>query len=386
MKTRTLLFLSLLSHDALQAEIRTATGVKSMLPGLEVTEYARHISQANDQENFHLSMEQLSKPLGETFVTETLAPWKWNGERNAVARGFLNIEKDGDYAFTTSSFYDRNLLRINGKVVCPPGDGDNTVATISLKAGLVKIESAGFVGGRGESGVTVRWQPPGQAELSPIPQKLLVHADEGKSKAKVQIEHKVVTKKKSTLTPTAKPAAKPATPKAMLSPKRWQVQVLSATYGTGGKDADVTQRVKELVEVKRAFFAVNPPTLGTDPNPYWNKSLHIIYMKDGVRREQWRNENEHVLPESFYGPQDAAELVHWLPASRWRSQKGELQFHASHLVTGPGVVGSPLWEALESNKIRITWSTELKVEYVFDHTWSSFQEVGNGANVHHVMH
>lgn len=384
MKTTSFLCAFVLCHPALQAEAlhaKGAMGAKPLLPGLVVTEYPRHDSQANEKDSFLVPLDQLGKSVGEAFLTKSLSPWKWNTERNAVARGFLKIEADGDYAFTTSSFYDRNLLRIDGKEVCALGDGDNTVATIPLKAGLVKIESAGFVGGRGESGITVRWKPPGQTELSPIPPKLLVHPDDGTVKPKV--EHKVVKKKPA---PAIKAPVKPAAPKAMLSPTRWQVQVLSAIYGTGGKDADVTKRVKELVEVKRAFFAVNPPTLGSDPNPYWNKSLHIVYMKDGVRREQWRNENEHVLPESFYGPQDAAELDRWLPASRWRSQHGELQFHASHSVTGPGVEGSPLWEALGANKLRITWSADRKVEYVFDYTWSSFQEVGNGANVHHVMH
>ena len=44
-----------------------------------------------------------------------------------------------------------------------------------------------------------------------------------------------------------------------------------------------------------------------------------------------------------------------------------------------------MWEALGTNKLRITWSAESKVEFVFDHTWSSFHEVGNGGNVFHVM-
>ncbi|MEQ1750466.1 MAG: hypothetical protein ABL974_13650, partial [Prosthecobacter sp.] len=82
---------------------------------------------------------------------------------------------------------------------------------------------------------------------------------------------------------------------------------------------------------------------------------------------------------------DAPELAKWLPASRWRSEKGELQFHADHTATGYGFEGVPLWEALAGNKLRITWSAERKVEYVFDYTWSSFHEAENAKAVFHVM-
>ena len=180
------------------------------------------------------------------------------------------------------------------------------------------------------------------------------------------------------------PAA-PPTPKATLSPTRWQVQILYAMYGSGDKNADVTLRLKELVEQQKTWFAVTPSTLGIDPIPYWNKSLWIAYMKDGVRREVRRNENEHVLPESFYGPQDAAELAKWLPESRWRAEKGELQFHADHTATGYGFDGLPNWEALGSNKMRITWADGRKAEYFFDYTWSSFREEGNEKAAFHVM-
>jgi hypothetical protein len=101
-----------------------------------------------------------------------------------VARGFLEIETDGDYRFSTSSSDDRNTLLINDKVVCAFGDGDLTVATISLKKGRVRIVSAGFVGGRGGSGIQVRWQPPGQTELSAIPAHLLKHPDDATLPAK----------------------------------------------------------------------------------------------------------------------------------------------------------------------------------------------------------
>jgi hypothetical protein len=191
-----------------------------------------------------------------------------------------------------------------------------------------------------------------------------------------------------TATPENPPKSEPKPePERMASliPTRWPVQILSAIYGTGGKDADVTRSVKELVEMKRARFTVAPPALGADPNPGWNKSLWILYIKDGVRREQRRNENEWVLPESFYGPQDAVELDKWLPGSRWRSEQGEWQFHADHSLTGVGIVGTPLWETIDGGKFRITWTAERKIEYHFDFLWNSFHEAENVAAVYHVM-
>lgn len=174
-----------------------------------------------------------------------------------------------------------------------------------------------------------------------------------------------------------------AEPKSFL-PRKWPVQILSAIYGTGGKDADVTTKVKEHVETFQRAFWANPPGLGADPNPYWNKSLHVIYMKDGVRREQRRNENEYVLPESFYGPQDAGELRSWLPESRWFGEQPDIQFHVDQTFTSPGVAGTHHWEATAPNKLHVVWSDEHTVDYVFDHTWSSFSEVGNGRNVFHL--
>lgn len=167
--------------------------------------------------------------------------------------------------------------------------------------------------------------------------------------------------------------------------KRWPVQILSAIYGTGGKNADVTAKVKEHVEAFHRVFSANPTDLGADPNPYWNKGLHITYMKDGVRREQHRNENETILPESFYGPQDAGELRSWLPESRWFGSEAEIQFHADQTFTSPGESGVHRWEAMGSRKLRLIWSENRTVEMMFDYTWSSFSEVENGRNVFHVM-
>ncbi len=534
MKTTILLSL-LLSLGAL-APLNADTAARPFAPGLVVTEYPRHALQANEKDNFYVPLEQLGQPIGDKYIAESLSPWKWETERNAVASGFLEIEADGDYSFTTHSFYDRNLLMIQGEVVCAFRDGDNTVATIPLKkGGRVSIISAGFVGGRGADGVFVRWKPPGQAELSPIPARLLSHVDDGSVKPRI-VEKEVkrangllathlvtvtddfvveaykngvrIQESQRTLlneifgatvermavdvhpgdwlvfhvvnnhlrwggskyfavagmvgtndfgfvsdpaseawsvcddpdhvrdfirrrdegteiraSAIAKPweegdehmrqnagagfpgkslkfvarknHPKPATfpvkevsqsaPKPMLNQTRWPVQILYGLYGSGDKNADVTMRLKEYVETKKEWFAVTPAALGIDPIPYWNKSLWIAYVKDGVRHEVRRYENEHVLPESFYGPQDAPELTKWLPETRWRAEKGELQFHADHTATGYGFEGLPQWEALANNKMRITWADGRKAEYFFDFTWSSFREEGTEKALFHVM-
>lgn len=167
-------------------------------------------------------------------------------------------------------------------------------------------------------------------------------------------------------------------------PKRWPVQVLSAIYGISGKDADVTTKVKDYVEAAPRKFSVNPTDLGADPNPYWNKNLHIVYMKDGVRREQWRHENEDILPESFYCPQDAGELRSWLPESRWFGEQPDIQFHADQTFTSPGLSGTHRWAATGPSSLRLTWDGGRVVDYQFDYTWGSFSEVGNGRNVFHL--
>ena len=178
----------------------------------------------------------------------------------------------------------------------------------------------------------------------------------------------------------------PATAKFQLcSPRKWPVQILSAIYGTGGKNADVTAKVKDYVEKSPRMFAANPKDLGVDPNPYWNKGLSISYIKDGVQRQQHRNENEWILPESFYGPQDAGELRAWLPETRWFGEQPDIQFHADQTFTSPGVPGVHRWETTGANSLKLTWSEDRVADYKFDYTWSSFSEVGHGRNVFHLQ-
>jgi hypothetical protein len=84
----------------------------------------------------------------------------------------------------------------------------------------------------------------------------------------------------------------PATPSASF-------KVLSATYGSGGKDADVTEKVREWLTVKKAAFRVTPPDLGADPNPGWNKGLTVTYTIDGTEAKKNWGENSQVSPSDF---------------------------------------------------------------------------------------
>ena len=577
----TFLFLTL--SPALAQPLSDQTNLKQ---GLEVNEYPRHEKQTSHDTVF-LDSKQFGDPIGGAYLVKSLTGWKHATERNAVARGYLRIEKAGDYSFMTDSFYDRNVLKLNGKVVCKFSDGATRVNTVTLKKGLAPIESVGYVDGRGGTqGVRVRWKTPDQREFSDIPAELLLHhgrqgltfrdrvvtppsertvpanlrarwmtvvakdfvievyrngrripdssrkmlldrygstaerinvevragdwlvfhvahnrlrhrgsrffavagsldenqfgfvssleseawsvcddpgrsrefirhRDEGTEARAMPIQRQWEEGMKFMKRYTGKDfpgdalwgaapstwikfivpekgepmaAAKTSGPEALtpvvananvdsrgnwqalgdeakadapggrdakkhdkterlgiLDPARPRVQVLSAIYGTGGKDADVTERVKDLVEVKRSFFAANPGHLKVDPNPYWNKALRITYMKDGVRRHQHRNENEHILPESFYGPQDAAELAQWIEGTRWQGPRGEVQFHANGLLAGPELKQDAEWKALAAGKLQIKWSPEDGSEFQCDYTWSSFRAPGDGKNTYRLM-
>ncbi len=166
------LFILLISLSAHKSLAEPA----ALRAGLEVLEYPRHVEQS-DQKSVYLATDQFGRSIGKRRVIESLSPWEWNSERNAVARGLLIIEKDGDYAFTTDSFYDRNLLMISGEVVCEFSDGGSKVVTVPLKKGMVEIVSVGYVESRGSA--LVRWRPPGQRELSAIPSGKLKHVESG---------------------------------------------------------------------------------------------------------------------------------------------------------------------------------------------------------------
>ena len=197
----------------------------------------------------------------------------------------------------------------------------------------------------------------------------------------VKEEYALDQKKKE----AAESAAIPPPPRLPMEIRRFPVQIISAHFGLAVKDADVTDRIRNFIEVAPRAFSVNPEDLGSDPAPGRIKGLHIIYMKDGIRREQHRGENEKVLPESFYGPHDAAELQAWLPGSRWAGEQPELQFHPGGVCTVLGTPTPLTWEATAPNKVRIVWAPDKSLEYRFDYTWSAFTQSDDPSKIYHLV-
>ncbi|WP_052573517.1 protein kinase [Haloferula sp. BvORR071] len=76
-------------------------------------------------------------------------------------------------------------------------------------------------------------------------------------------------------------------------------RIISATYATWDKSADVTERVRELLVEEHRAFHVGPGELKKDPNPGWNKRLTVTYEMNGVRGSKHWGENAKVGPEDF---------------------------------------------------------------------------------------
>ena len=93
------LILALVLQGSLHARSEPA-----LVPGLVVTEYPRHASQANDKHSFAVPLDQLGEPVGQKYIVESLTPWKWETERNAVARGLLEIEEAATTASPRAAF------------------------------------------------------------------------------------------------------------------------------------------------------------------------------------------------------------------------------------------------------------------------------------------
>jgi hypothetical protein len=151
------------------------------------------------------------------------------------------------------------------------------------------------------------------------------------------------------------------------------VKVISAVYGSGKYQVDVTERVRKYVEQDKKPFWVNPADLGADPTPGWGKTLTVVYTKDGVRRLQARTETEYVLPESFSMPQDKEELEQWLIGTRWNAGR-EFIFLPEGLFLTAGQTAR--WRVLSDSRIEIDWLIGIKLECPFDYVWGSFTEQG----------
>ena len=158
--------------------------------------------------------------------------------------------------------------------------------------------------------------------------------------------------------------------------KNATVAIRSATYGSNEKNADVTAALKRLVETEKTTFSVNPSTLGADPHPYRNKQLTVTYTRNGKERRQRRGENETVLPSSFYGPQDDAELEKELTGTQWQAGDTHLEFRANNRLIIDRHVGSARWSVHKNSNKRITlqFSPSEKYEAAFDWHWSQFTD------------
>jgi len=152
-----------------------------------------------------------------------------------------------------------------------------------------------------------------------------------------------------------------------------KVKVISAVYGGGKLQADVTERVRKFVEHEKKAFWVSPGDLGADPTPGWNKTLTVVFTKNGVRRLQARTETEYALPESFYMPQDAKELETWLTGTHWNAGR-EFIFLPEGLFMTAGQMAR--WRVINNSRIEIDWLTGIKLECQFDYVWGTFTEQG----------
>ncbi|MEM7602249.1 MAG: hypothetical protein AAF357_12640, partial [Verrucomicrobiota bacterium] len=145
-------------------------------PGLSVSEYPRLSSQTGGG-NYFVEPETFGDPVDQPYRVDTIFPFTWSNEdRNAIASGWLSLQKNGIYEFQCNSFYERNQLRIDGEVVCDFRE-PLEVKSMELEAGRVTIDVIGFVGSR--AALEVEWRPPGQPEFSPIPRELLFHERKG---------------------------------------------------------------------------------------------------------------------------------------------------------------------------------------------------------------
>ncbi len=71
-----------------------------------------------------------------------------------------------------------------------------------------------------------------------------------------------------------------ATPAPAAAPA---IEIISATWGVGAKQADVTAKVKSLIKSGQLKFEVRNHILEADPAKGEHKQLKVEYMKDGKK-------------------------------------------------------------------------------------------------------
>ncbi len=92
----------------------------------------------------------------------------------------------------------------------------------------------------------------------------------------------------------ATPPPPPAVDLSGSGPQVGELTIISATYGSGGNVADVTDRVQRRLHMDNGEFYVSPQWLKADPSPGWNKELIINYDYAGQRVMFHAGENSRV--------------------------------------------------------------------------------------------
>ena len=72
-----------------------------------------------------------------------------------------------------------------------------------------------------------------------------------------------------------------------------ELNIISATYGSGSHVTDVAASVERRLHTDSEFY-VSPQWLGVDPIPGWNKELIINYNYRGQRVLYHAGENAHI--------------------------------------------------------------------------------------------
>lgn len=174
--------------EAVDAEIKAVGTVVAASPpqagapanlqaGIAVLLFDRIASQQGN-EGF-VEPSKLGKATGEPTAIDSMASWKYDESKNAVAYGYLKIDQPGEYEFRTYNHYDRNALYVAGQLVCPyrgsvaGGSEPSGKERIVLRKGVIPIVSVGYVDAKGS--VDVTWRRPGEKEFSAIPVAVLLH-------------------------------------------------------------------------------------------------------------------------------------------------------------------------------------------------------------------
>lgn len=152
---------------------------KRLAAGLLVIEYPKHRDQIADGKKF-IAEPELGPPV-EVRVVGLSEKGGWRATeyaRTAFAKGYIRIDKAGEYAFRTYGNYTGGTtLTIGNRII---RQGDKT-EFFKLERGVYPFESVFRIGNHS---VELKWYPPGGRELVSIPSAVLYHDPVLAAKAK----------------------------------------------------------------------------------------------------------------------------------------------------------------------------------------------------------